>query len=284
MSLYTIHSRLFRENRFVYPVLSRRSKGISIGINLNPDKICNFNCIYCQVDRRSRESLFVEDIDIGCIVKEVEEVLKISLSGELFSTPPFDKVPYDLQHISDIAFSGDGEPTTFPEFYELVEEIIPIRNKYDLSHRVKLILITNSSCINRPWVEDAIDLLYKNNGEVWTKLDAGSEEYFRGVSRSRISFRHIIHNIISLGRRHPIVIQSCFNRVGESPPPEEEIEKYCDRLKEITDEGGTIRLVQIYTIARPPAEEYVSPLSEDELEAIACKVKKTTRLETEVFP
>ncbi|GIS62123.1 MAG: hypothetical protein CM1200mP2_43480 [Planctomycetaceae bacterium] len=55
------HPRTFHDNRFVYPVLSRRSHGLSVGINLNPDKICNFDCIYCQVDRTSQaETRFVE--------------------------------------------------------------------------------------------------------------------------------------------------------------------------------------------------------------------------------
>ena len=52
---FAAHPRTYHENKFVYPVLSRRSGGISIGVNLNPDKICNFDCIYCQVDRRSAE-------------------------------------------------------------------------------------------------------------------------------------------------------------------------------------------------------------------------------------
>ena len=51
--LHGRHERSFEANRFVYPVLSRRAGGLSVGINLNPDKICNFDCIYCQVDRVS---------------------------------------------------------------------------------------------------------------------------------------------------------------------------------------------------------------------------------------
>ena len=60
LSPHTDHPRLFQGNKFVYPVLSRRSRGISVGVNLNPDKVCNFDCIYCQVDRRSEaETRFV---------------------------------------------------------------------------------------------------------------------------------------------------------------------------------------------------------------------------------
>lgn len=282
--LYTSHSRIFKDNRFVYPVLSRRSKGISIGINLNPDRICNFNCIYCQVDRRSRKDLFVEDISIDVIFDELQRVLEITRDETLFSIPPFDKVPQELRHLSDIAFSGDGEPTTFPEFFELVDGVIRIRDKYFPPEEVKIVLITNTSCINRPWVEDAIDLMYRNNGQVWAKLDAGTEEYFKIVSRSRIAFRHIVHNIISIGRKHPVVIQSCFNRLGNEPPPQQEIEAYCNRLKEIVQEGAHISLIQVYTIVRPPAETWVSPLTEKELMDIASMVDNLTGLPVEIYP
>ena len=55
------HPRNFEANRYVYPVLSRRAGGISIGVNLNLDKICNFHCVYCQVDRgEPGEKEFVE--------------------------------------------------------------------------------------------------------------------------------------------------------------------------------------------------------------------------------
>ena len=59
--LHAQHARTYQQNRFVYPVLSRRSGGLSLGINLNPDKVCNFDCIYCQVDRvEQSETRFVE--------------------------------------------------------------------------------------------------------------------------------------------------------------------------------------------------------------------------------
>ena len=48
---FASHPRTFAENRYVYPVVSRRAGGISIGVNLNLDKVCNFDCVYCQVNR-----------------------------------------------------------------------------------------------------------------------------------------------------------------------------------------------------------------------------------------
>src|SRR4051812_28338279 len=118
LPLHTDHARLFEGNRFVYPVLSRRSGGISIGVNLNPDKICNFDCIYCQVDRRSQsETRFVET---AALVDELRSTLDLVVSGQIYESPKFRDVPSHLRRLNDIAFSGDGEPTTYKNFDEII--------------------------------------------------------------------------------------------------------------------------------------------------------------------
>src|SRR3954463_15232443 len=118
LPLHTDHARLFEHNRFVYPVLSRRSGGISIGVNLNPDKICNFDCIYCQVDRRSQsETHFVET---AALIDELRTTLELVTSGQIYETPKFRDVPAHLRRLNDIAFSGDGEPTTYKNFDEII--------------------------------------------------------------------------------------------------------------------------------------------------------------------
>ena len=280
--LYTNHSRSFKENRYVYPVLSRRSKGISVGINLNPDKVCNFNCIYCQVQRNGSAPGI--SVDISQICRELAETLELIKTGKIFLIPPFDKVPPELRHISDIAISGDGEPTMFPGFYEVVQEVLKIKEEWEERGHFPLVLISNSTGLNRPKVQDAIDLIYKNNGEVWLKLDAGSEDFHKKVSGSDIPLKVIIQNIKSVAIRHPVVIQSCFFRIDNSPFPISEIEDYCLLLKEIVESGGKIRLIQIYTVARPPREDYVSPLSQNELNFIADKVHELTNIPTEIYP
>ena len=279
--LYTNHSRSFKENRYVYPVLSRRSKGISVGINLNPDKVCNFNCIYCQVQRNGSAPGI--SVDISQICRELAETLELIKTGKIFLIPPFDKVPPELRHISDIAISGDVEPTMFPGFYEVVQEVLKIKEEWEERGHFPLVLISNSTGLNRPKVQDAIDLIYKNNGEVWLKLDAGSEDFHKKVSGSDIQLRVIIQNIKSVSIRHPVVIQSCFFRIDNSPFLVREIEDYCLRLKEIVESGGKIRLIQIYTLARPPREDYVSPLSQNELNFIAGKVQETVNIPAEIY-
>src|SRR6266436_1693899 len=89
--LHTHHPRRFEENRFVYPVVSRRSEGISVGVNLNPDKVCNFDCIYCQVDRTTQsETQFVA---MEQLLAELEDTLRLVVSGELFEHLQFKDTP-----------------------------------------------------------------------------------------------------------------------------------------------------------------------------------------------
>jgi wyosine [tRNA(Phe)-imidazoG37] synthetase (radical SAM superfamily) len=254
----------------VYPVLSRRSRGISIGVNLNPDKVCNFDCIYCQVDRRSEaETKFVET---DRLLEEIDHVLRLATSGLLFEDEPFRDVPPDRRRLNDIAFSGDGEPTTFRNFDEIIAEVADLKRRHGLP-RVKLVLITNASMFHRPAVQRGLTLLDENNGEIWAKLDAGTDEYYELVDRTKIPFRQILDNITAAAIVRPLVIQSLFMRVDGAPPSDSEIDSYCDRLRDVKNAGGKLTLVQVYTVARPPAESFVSPLTETELEAIANKVR-----------
>jgi len=279
-SLFTSHSRNFEANRFVYPVVSRRSGGVSVGVNLNPDKVCNFDCIYCQVDRVSAaETKFV---DLGPLLDELDHVLSLVTTGALFEHPQFAATPPHLRRLNDIAFSGDGEPTTYKNFDEIIAAAANVKRRHDLPG-VKMVLITNASMFHRPVVQRGLELLDTNNGEIWAKLDAGTEAYYKLVDRTTIPFRQVLDNIAAAARVRPLVIQSLFMRVNDEPPSHEELLAFCDRLNEITAAGGTLRLVQIYTIARRPAESYVAPLTDAEVDAITTLVKERTGLAAQAF-
>ncbi|HEY3395230.1 MAG TPA: radical SAM protein [Lacipirellulaceae bacterium] len=302
--LHTDHARTFEQNRFVYAVLSRRSGGISIGVNLNPDKICNFDCIYCQVDRtRQSETRFVE---MEALLQELRATLELVGSGAIFQSPKFGDVPAHLRRLNDIAFSGDGEPTTYKNFDEIISECAKVKRDFELriaaprgypglridaseseirnpKSAIKMVLITNASMFHRPHVERGLEILDQNNGEIWAKLEAGTDEYYHLIERTPIPFRQILDNITSAARVRPLVIQSLFMRVAGEPPPAAELEAFCDRLNEITAAGGQLKLVQIYTIARRPAESYVSPLTDDEVDRIVQLVKERTGLAALAF-
>ena len=143
----------------------------------------------------------------------------------------------------------------------------PSSNELGLAD-VKMVLITNASMFHRPHVQRGLEVLDRNNGEIWAKLDAGTDEYFHLIDRTPIPFRQILDNITAAARVRPLVIQSLFMRVNGEPPTPAELDAFCDRLNEIVAAGGQLKLVQIYTIARRPAESYVAPLADGEVDAI----------------
>ena len=280
LPLHTRHPREFEQNRFVYPVLSRRSRGISVGVNLNPDKVCNFDCIYCQVDRRSEsETRFVE---FDQLLAELEAMLTWVASGEIFTHPQFASVPEPLQRLNDMAFSGDGEPTTYRNFDIIMERAAAIKRKLGLD-AVKMVLITNATMFHRPAVERGLAILDQNQGEVWAKLDAGTEEYYRLIDRTAIPFQRVLDNLLRASTVRPIVIQSLFMRVNGTGPSVAEITSYILRLKEIVLSGGQLTRVQVYTVARPPAESFVTPLDPHEVQAIADRVTNEAGLFAEAY-
>ncbi len=277
---HTRHPREFEQNRFVYPVLSRRSRGISVGVNLNPDKVCNFDCIYCQVDRRSEsETRFVE---FDLLLAELEAMLRWVASGEIFTHPQFASVPEHLRRLNDMAFSGDGEPTTYRNFDVIMERAAELKRKLGLD-AVKMVLITNATMFHRPAVERGLAILDQNQGEVWAKLDAGTEEYYRLIDRTSIPFQRVLDNLASAAKVRPIVIQSLFMQVSGVGPTTLEIDAYIARLAEIIEAGGQITRVQVYTVARPPAESFVSALPGREVQAIADRVACETGLPVEAY-
>ena len=278
--LFAQHQRSFEHNRFVYPVVSRRSRGVSIGINLNPDKVCNFDCIYCQVDRvQASETRFVE---LDAVLAELDEMLRLVTTGELFVTEKFAATPIALRRLNYIAFSGDGEPTTYRNFDEIVARVAEVKRRHALSD-VKLVLITNASMFHRPAVERGLATLDANNGEIWAKLEAGTEDYYKLVERTAVPFRRVLDNTTAAARVRPIVIQSLFMRIAGEPPSPHELAAFCERLNEIVAAGGQIRLVQVYTVARRPAEATVAPLSNAEVDAIVEMVRSRTQLPAEAF-
>ena len=278
--LFQQHSRNFEQNRFVYPVISRRSGGVSIGVNLNPDKVCNFDCIYCQVDRtRQSETRFVET---DALLTELRGVLELVVSGDLFELQRFSETPPSMRRLNDIAFSGDGEPTTFRNFDEIIQACAEVRQDVGATES-KMVLITNASMFHRPHVQNGLEILDRNCGEIWAKLDAGTEEYFQIIDRTKFTLKHVMGNLVLAAKLRPIVIQSLWMRVDDEPPTINELEAYSDRLNEIVSAGGEIKLVQIYTVARQPAESYVSPLTNDEVDFWVNEVRQRTRLNVAGF-
>ncbi len=266
-------SRRWRENRYIYPVLARRTGGISIGVNLNVDKICNFGCIYCEVNRGVVSLL--KDVDLEALTAELRAALAMARSGDLLRDARFaGRAAPDggALRVTDIAFSGDGEPTSFRNFKAVVERTIALRDEAGLPN-VKIVVITNASLFHRPQVREALALVDGAGGEVWAKLDAGTAAYFKLIDDTTIPYERILRNIRDVGRAQPLVIQSCFMRVRGVGPSDGEIGAYIGRLRDFLAEGAQIKLVQVYSVSRPPAERSVTALPPPELEDIRSRVE-----------
>ncbi len=275
------HARQFSVFTFVYPVISRRSRGLSIGINLNPDKVCNFDCIYCEVDRKIPGK--VSQVDLNQMRDELAAMIHFARDGGLAKEPKFDELPPFLTRtIKDIAFSGDGEPTMIVNFAESVQAVADVKRAEGLD-KTKIVLITDAAGLDKADVKRGLEIMDANNGEVWGKLDAGTEGYFHLVNRTTIRFDRIQHNLLTTARARPMVIQSLFLKVHDEPMPLAELSAYCDRLNEITHDGGKIKEVHAYTIARPTPEVFATKLSAEELNALAETVRQKTGLTVLTF-
>jgi hypothetical protein len=93
----------------------------------------------------------------------------------------------------------------------------------------------------------------------------------------------VLENITFVAQMMPIVIQAMFLKLHGEPPAMPELEAFCERLNEIVRAGGRIKLVQVYTVARRPAEDYVSALSDVEVDAIVDLLNRRTNLPAEPF-
>ena len=289
-SLVQNHSRDFSDQQYVYPVISRRSRGVSIGINISPTALCNFRCVYCQVVGKKRlagvpshdEAKRSGEIDLAVLETELRRTLTFALGGELFQSGPFAKTPVSLRRVNDIAFSGNGEPTLSPQFTDAVRIVVKVRDEL-AAFDVKPVVITNATRFQEPELCEALDLIAANDGEIWAKLDAGTPSYYEQTDRSRVPFQTIIDNLTFAAKRSPIVIQTLFFQMHGNAAPETEWRAYIERLKDIVRQGGQIKLVQLYTVARATAEPWVAPLTDGELDTLAEHVRNETNLAVETF-
>ena len=275
------HSRQFADFTFVYPVISRRSRGLSVGINLNPDKGCNFDCIYCEVDRTTPGK--VSQVDLNQMRDELAAMIHFVRDGGLAKEPKFDELPsFITRNIKDIALSGDGEPTLIHNFCECVEAVAVVKRRERLD-RTRIVLVTDAAGLDKADVRRGLEVMDANQGEVWAKLDAGTEAYYRLVNRTSVPFERILKNIRETALARSVVIQSLFLNVRGQAMPESELEQYCRRLTEIVDAGGRIKEVHAYTIARPTPEACATPVHAGELNAIAEKIRARTNLVVHTF-
>jgi wyosine [tRNA(Phe)-imidazoG37] synthetase (radical SAM superfamily) len=269
--------RDFLENRFVYTVVSARARGLSVGVNMNPDKDCNFSCVYCEVHRNGGPP---PRFDVEAMAAELKATLAMVAAGRLRERPRYRSLPDELLQLRHVALSGDGEPTLSPHFNEALQAVIHVRALGAIPF--KLVLITNATGLDLPHVQQGLKYFTRSD-EIWAKLDGGTQAYLNRVNQADVPIAKILSNILLAGRQRPIVIQSLFPALNGEEPPLEEIEQYTQRLLELKQGGAQISLVQVYSATRPSANSQCGHLPLKVLSRIAHLVRQNTGLKAEVF-
>lgn len=262
------HNRDVSGLRYIYPVVSRRAGGVSIGINLNTNNACNWRCIYCQVPNLVRGT--PPPIALDVLEQELRSFLTQVLQGDFMER----YVSEADRHLKDIAFSGNGEPTSAKEFPQVVLLVEKVLRDFGLLGTLKIRLITNGSLMDKQPVLDNISHLAKFNGEVWFKVDAATTADIARINDVSLNPQSIIQRLCNCAKACPTYVQTCMFALDGTPPSEEGIVAYLTLLGQV---ASKIQGVHLYGLARPSLQaepERLSRLPPEWLEAVAKRMRQ----------
>ena len=243
-------------NQIVFGPIQSRRFGSSLGINLLPldNKICNFNCIYCEcgwTDLKSlKKKLFYS---LKAIIEAVEIQFKVLIESKIY--------------IDCITFAGNGEPTMHPSFFEIIEKIVLLRDIYFPDK--KIVVLSNAALLGNSKVFKA---LQKVDLRV-LKLDVGTSDFLLKINQP-LSSKKIGWYIEKLKKFNgDLIIQTIFlrgNYEGQyiDNTQESELKAWLFSLREIKP-----KLVMIYTIDRDTPANSLENIHNETLESIAEKVR-----------
>ncbi|MSR62339.1 MAG: radical SAM protein [Planctomycetes bacterium] len=266
--------------RYVYPVVSRRAQGVSVGVNLNQNNACNWRCVYCQVPELTRGK--APEIELAVLEHELRGLLgEIARGGWLER-----HAPEGARRLNDVAFSGNGEPTSSPQFAPAVELVRRLLAELELLGHVKVVLITNGSLIHAAAVQRGLRTLASAGGEVWFKLDSATDEGMQAINDVTPGLARVRANLRMACALAPTWIQTCvFARRGV-PPSALERTAMLELLRAELREGLRPRGVLLYGLARPshqPEAPELTRLPPEWLEDFARELR-ALGLEVRTFP
>jgi wyosine [tRNA(Phe)-imidazoG37] synthetase (radical SAM superfamily) len=265
------HNRFQEGFEYVYPVLSRRAGGLSLGINLNTNNACNWRCIYCQVPDLIRGAPPPVDLDA------LEEELSVFLSQILIGSYLEDQVPKGQRRLNDIAFSGNGEPTSAPNFADAVKTIHGVRVRANVPEVVKTVLITNGSLMHQHKVMKGVKDLAGINGEVWFKIDRATVEGVQLINDTKINKSRIMSNLEASAKACPTWIQTCLFKLDGLHPADSDLDAYVQLIGEAVARGIPFKGILLYGLARQshqPESARLSKLDDGWLNAFAHRLRE----------
>jgi len=265
---------------YVYPVISRRAGGVSVGVNLNPNNACNWRCVYCQVP--GLVSGAAPSIDVARLSAELDGFLDALLHQGWMER----HVPPGARELKDVAFSGNGEPTSSRQFPEIVAAVGAVLERHGLAGRIPLVLITNGSLMRMPHVQAGLAAMRELGGVAWFKLDSATDAGMRALNDARTGPERARENLEICARALPTWIQTIALALDGKPPSKEETEAYLDLLRSLVADRVPVRGVLLYGLARPsrqPEAPRLSALPREWMEGFADRIRKVG-LEVRVSP
>lgn len=251
----TNHDRDVVAKRYVYPVVSRRAGGVSVGINLNPNNACNWACQYCQVPNLVRGG--GPPIDLNLLARELDEMLQELIVGDFLAR----RVPVGSRELKDIALSGNGEPTTSPQLSEVLAVVGAALVRFELRGQLPVVLITNGSMVSKPRIQAAVRQLSELGGQLWFKLDGATDAALAHINGTPVGVDQHLARLRRAASLCDTWIQTClFARDGQPPAPGE-LNAYLACLTALARGEAAPRGVLLYTLARPPLQPGAERLS-----------------------
>jgi len=251
---------------YVYPVVSRRAGGVSVGINLNVNNACNWACLYCQVPDLTRGGPLPVDLEL--LDNELRRFLHDATLGDFLAR----NVPPDSRRLVDVAFSGNGEPTSAPEFAPAVERVGAVLHEFGLLASLKIRLITNGSLLHRPSVQLGVARIGKFGGEVWFKIDRATPAGIEVVNGVRLAPEKVRDSLLACAALAPTWVQTCYFALDGEEASDAERAAYLELLESVREK---IKGVHLYGLARPslqPAAPRLSNLSLENFQRFAQSV------------
>jgi wyosine [tRNA(Phe)-imidazoG37] synthetase (radical SAM superfamily) len=261
------HSRELSGLKYIYSVISRRAGGLSIGINLNVNNACNWQCIYCEIPNLTRGT--PPPIELNIVEQELRFFLHEIIHGDYMEK----NVSLEDRHLKDIAFSGNGEPTSAEEFPEVIAIVKKILEEFNLLHKLKIRLITNGSLMHQAAVIKSVAMLKEMNGEVWFKVDAATEESIKTINQVNLKPHQILERLKNSANVCPTFVQTCIFAIDGNAPSKKDIQAYVELISKVK---SNIQGVHLYGLARPslqPQAEKLSRVDEEVLQNIAKELR-----------
>lgn len=237
---------------YVYPVISRRAGGVSVGVNLNPNNACNWACVYCQVPDLTRGG--PPPVNLDQLEDELRAFLETVVNGDYLSR----EVPAEMRHLVDIAFSGNGEPTSAAGFAEAVERVERVLRQFALIDTLTLRVITNGSLMHRPGVRQGIGHIGALNGEIWFKIDRATPTGVSKINQVPFSLERTRAALLQCAGLAATWVQTCWFAVDGIEADESEKQAYLNLLDSVRSK---IKGVHLYGLARPSLQSEASRLS-----------------------